>query len=201
MTVKSRKRSGSITLTSLMAAGAAVSITACDTGVPSSAAQWGDAPAATSEKIDAQTFTSLTDCAASGAYTAEQCDTAYKQAQLASAENAPKFGDQASCEERYGVDQCVPRSGQGGNWFSPFVTGFIISNALNNMGGGYRGAPMYRDRDDQYYSGSGGRIQRDYLTGKARVPADAYEAPARVQSRSAVVSRRGFGGGGRSYGG
>jgi uncharacterized protein YgiB involved in biofilm formation len=198
------KRSRSLTLTTLMA-GAAVSITACDNAP--SATQWGDPPAASSGRaVEARTFTSLDECKASGDFTAQQCETTLAQAQKDSAENAPKFNDQQSCEERYGVDQCVPRSSQGGgSFFTPLLTGFIIGQAMNNMGG-YRGAPMYRDRDGTYYGGSGYPLSRDYVTGRTRVRSESFnlpsraEAPTRVQSRSAVISRSGFGGG-RSFGG
>ena len=199
------KRSRSLTLTTLMA-GAAVSITACDNSP--AVTQWGDPPAAESGRaVDGHTFASLDECKASGDFTAQQCETTLAQAQKDSAENAPKFSDQQSCEERYGVDQCVPRSSQGGgSFFTPLLTGFIIGQALNNMGGGYRGAPMYRDRDGGYYGGGGYPVSRDYLTGRTRVSADSFEAPkagapARVQSRSSIISRGGFGGGSRSFGG
>ncbi|MFD3263568.1 DUF1190 domain-containing protein [Phenylobacterium ferrooxidans] len=199
-----RKRSGAVTLTSLMA-GSAISISACDSAPP--ATQWGDPPAASSGRtVEASSFTSLADCTASGSFTAEQCSTALAQAQKDSAENAPKFGDQKSCEERYGVDQCVPRSSQGGgSFFTPLLTGFIIGQAMNNLGG-YRGAPMYRDRDGGFTGGSGYPVSRDYLTGRTRVNSDSFDAPranapTRVQSRSSIISRGGFGGGSRSYGG
>ncbi len=199
-----RKRSGAVTLTSLMA-GSAISISACDSAPP--ATQWGDPPAASSGRtVEASSFTSLDDCTASGSFTAEQCSTALAQAQKDSAENAPKFGDQKSCEERYGVDQCVPRSNQGGgSFFTPLLTGFIIGQAMNNLGG-YRGAPMYRDRDGGFTGGSGYPVSRDYVTGRTRVNSDSFDAPranapTRVQSRSSIISRGGFGGGSRSYGG
>lgn len=188
-----RKRSGSLVLTGLMA-GSAVSITACDNAPP--AVQWNDAP------VEVQAFANPAECKAAGTYTAEQCDASYAQAEKASAENAPKFSDQKSCEQQYGVDQCVPRSGQGGgSFFTPLLTGFIIGQAMNNLGGGYRGAPMYRDRSGTYYGGSGYPVSRDYVTGRTRVPRDSFDAPTRVQSRSAVISRGGFGGSGRSFGG
>lgn len=197
------KRSRSLTLTTLMA-GAAVSITACDNAP--AVTQWGDPPAAAAGKaVEARTFTSLDECKASGDFTAQQCETTLAQAQKDSAENAPKFNDQQSCEERYGVDQCVPRSGQNGSFFTPLLTGFIIGQALNNMGGGYRGAPMYRDRNGSYYGGNGYPLSRDYVTGRTRVRSESFDAPradapTRVQSRSSVISRGGFGGG-RSFGG
>jgi uncharacterized protein YgiB involved in biofilm formation len=200
-----RLRSSGLALTGLMA-GTAMSISACD-GSPAASTQWGDPPAA-SREVDAKTFASLDECKRSGDMTAEQCDTAYAQAQKDSAQNAPKFGDQQSCEERYGVDQCVPRGSQngGGSFFTPLLTGFIVGQALSNMGGGYRGAPMYRDRDGTYYGGSGQPLSRDYVTGRTRVRSDSFDAPSarapsRVQSRSSVISRGGFGGSGRSFGG
>jgi uncharacterized protein YgiB involved in biofilm formation len=204
-TLHRRKRSSAIVLTGLMA-GTAMTITACDDS--SSVTQWGDPPAAHSGKsVEASTFASLDECKTAGTFTAQQCDAAFTQAQKDSAENAPKFSDQQSCEQRYGVDQCVPRSSQGGgSFFTPLLTGFIIGQALNNMGG-YRGAPMYRDREGTYYGGSGYPLSRDYVTGRTRVRSESFdapsrmEAPTRVQSRSSVISRGGFGGGGRSFGG
>ena len=193
-----RLRSSGLALTGLMA-GTAISISACDDS--GSIAQWGDPPAAARE-VDARTFASLDACKQAEGMTAQQCDAAYAQAQKDSAANAPKFGDQQSCEERYGVDQCVPRNnGGGGSFFTPLLTGFIVGQALSNMGGGYYGAPMYRDRGGAYYGGSGYPLSRDYVTGRTRVRAESFDAPAmhapaRVQSRSAVISRGGFGGGG-----
>ncbi|MBO9557704.1 MAG: DUF1190 domain-containing protein [Caulobacter sp.] len=198
-----RLRSSGLALTGLMA-GTAISVSACDD--PGTATQWGDPPAA-SREVDAKTYANLADCKSSGDMTAEQCDAAYAQAQKDSAANAPKFGDQQSCEERYGVDQCVPRNdNHGGSFFTPLLTGFIVGQALNNMGGRYYGAPMYRDRDGVYYGGGGYPLSRDYVTGRTRVRTDTFSAPemhapTRVQSRSSVISRGGFGGSGRSFGG
>ena len=65
----------------------------------------------------------------------------------------------------------------------------------------------FRDREGRLSNGyGGGYAYRDYRTGKtltnAREHGDvARQAPARVQSRTTVVSRGGFGGGGRAYGG
>ncbi len=184
------KRSKTLVLTSLMA-GAGVSLTACD------GADVGGRP------VDALSYATVAECKASGAVPSATCDSAYTQAQAANGQNAPRFEARAMCEEQHGVGQCEPRN--NGSFFTPLLTGFIIGQALNNIGGGYRGAPMYRDRDG-YYGGAGGRISRDYVTGRSQIGANAFNpnarAPARVQSRSAVVSRGGFGGGGgRGFGG
>ena len=184
------KRSRTIVLTTLMA-GTGISLTACD-GMY------------TGKQVNALSYTSVAECRAAGVIPAAQCDTAYADAQKAGAQTAPRFEDRQTCEEQHGVDQCVPRNANGGSFFTPLLTGFIIGQALNNVGG-YRGAPMYRDREGNYYGGAGGRISRDYVTGRSRVGSEAFNpaarAPARIQSRSSVISRGGFGGGGRGFGG
>jgi uncharacterized protein YgiB involved in biofilm formation len=184
------KRSQSIVLTTLMA-GTGLSLTACD----------GDAP----KQVDAISYTSVAECRSAGAIPADQCETAYAQAQKANDQNAPRFDNRQTCEEQYGVAQCVPRN--NGSFFTPLLTGFIVGQMLNGGGGGWRGAPMYRDRDGYLYGGAGGRISRDYMSGRTQVGSDAFNpaarAPALVQSRSAVISRGGFGGGfgSRGFGG
>lgn len=183
------KRSRTLVLTSLMA-GTGVSLTACDAN---------DA----GPPVDATSYASVAECRAAGDVPAAQCDTAYAQAQAANAENAPRFDDRQTCEEQYGAAQCVPRN--NGSFFTPLLTGFIVGQALSNFGGGYRGAPMYRDRNGNFFGGGGVPFGRDYVSGRTRIGSNAFDpaarAPTRVQSRSSVVSRGGFGGGGRSFGG
>lgn len=183
------KRSQSIVLTTLMA-GTGLSLSACE------------GPADT--PVDARSYTSVAECRTAGAIPADQCEAAYAQAQKANEQNAPRFEDRRSCEEQFGTAQCTPHN--NGSFFTPLLTGFIVGQMLGG-GGGYRGAPMYRDRDGYYYGGGGSRISRDYVTGRTQVGSSAFNpaarAPARVQSRSAVISRGGFGGGfgGGGFGG
>lgn len=198
-----RKRSRSITITGLMAS-AALSIGGCEAPAPQ--ARWDSK---STGEVDVATFANPAECTTSGKFTAEECNTAYRDALSESDAKAPQFADQQSCEERYGVAQCVPRSEAGGGTsFMPLLAGFMIGQALSGGGYGYRGAPLYRDRDQYadgggggYVTGSGNRVQQDYVNGRTRVRADSFDAPVRAQSRSAVISRSGFGGGGRSYGG
>lgn len=185
------KRSQSVVLTTLMA-GTGLSLTACD----------GEA----AKPVDALSYTSVAECRTAGKIPADQCEAAYAQAQKANDQNAPRYDNRQTCEEQYGVAQCVPRN--NGSFFTPLLTGFVVGQLLGGGGGGgWRGAPMYRDRDGNYYGGAGGRISRDYLSGRTQVGANAFNpaarAPARVQSRSSVISRGGFGGGfgGRGFGG
>ncbi|WP_411286361.1 DUF1190 domain-containing protein [Phenylobacterium sp.] len=188
------KRSKSVVLTSIMASGG-LTLAACDaTPLGAASSTWLNPPAAVAtQKPEGRSYASLDACRAANEAPDDQCATALAEAEA----QAPKFSDQQSCEERYGVDQCVPRNQGGGSFFTPLLTGFLVGQALNNFGGrGYYGN-RFDNRDGGYY-GSGGRGGRDYVTGRS----DRYEAPARAQSRSSVISRGGFGGGGgRGYGG
>lgn len=201
------KRSPSLRITTLMAT-VGVALTACENHAPQSP-QWGDG-SNSGKPIAAVNYTSVAECKAKGVIPADQCQTAFAQAQKANDLNAPRFNDSGSCEERFGVGQCVPRHNEGGSFFSPMLTGFLIGHALSNLGGGgyYSGAPMYRDRNGGYFGGSGVPVFRD-SSGRTSLGSEAFNgtasAPARVQSRSAVISRGGFGGGfggeGHGYGG
>ena len=194
-------RSRSLTLTSLMC-GASLTIGACDNTpeVSKAEAQLNKDP------VEAFAYASLDQCKAEDKVSDEECDKGYAAA-LKDDANAPKYAEQKTCEDIYGVGQCVPRSSAGqGSFFTPLLTGFIIGRMLDG-GGGYRGTGLYR-RDGGYYTGWGGRVNHDYATGRTSVgrmgldpPAAVRNAPARVQTRSTVVSRGGFGGGGRSYSG
>jgi uncharacterized protein YgiB involved in biofilm formation len=190
-------RSRTLHVTSLMAT-ASFSLAAC--GAPQ-----GQVTASDPDPVLA--YTSLNDCLAANDVTDAECETAHKAADQQAKEGAPRYATQSECEGQWGPDQCRPlnNGSGGGSFFGPLATGFIIGQLMN--GGGYRGGgALYRDRDGSYSNGyGGGYLSRDYRTGRNvanRNDVDvARHAPARAQSRTTVVSRGGFGGGGRSFGG
>lgn len=192
-TLKRMKRSKTLHVTSLMAT-ASFSLAACGS------------PQRVPEPEPALAYTSVADCKAANDVSDTECDTAYAAADQQAQESAPRYATQAECEGEWGPEQCRPLNNSGGgSFFGPLATGFIIGQLLN--GGGYRGGgPLYRDRNNQFSNGyGGGYLTRDYRTGRTianRNDVDvARRAPQRVQSRTATVSRGGFGGGGRGYGG
>ena len=206
------KRSKSVVLTSIMA-GSGLSVAACDDGGAARPnTQFSDPPAATAEaSAPVGQYATLQECKDAGMFTAQYCENGFKAAQAEHAQNAPKFNDRQTCEERYGVDQCVPRqNASGGSFFTPLLTGFIVGQALSNLGGGYGGGygrALYRDRYGGYGLSNGQRFDRYAGYGQPRLGSGAtgssrYSTPTRTQSRSSVISRGGFGGGGgRSFGG
>ncbi|CAN5241896.1 hypothetical protein BH10PSE2_BH10PSE2_00830 [soil metagenome] len=187
-------RSKALHVTSLMAT-ASFSLAAC--GVPQ----------ASPPEEPSLAYTSLADCKAANDITDAECDAGFTNAQVEAAKNSPRYATQQECEGQWGPSQCQPmnHSGGGGSFFTPLLTGFVIGQMMN--GGGYRGGgPLYRDRDGRFQNGYGGYLGRDARTGRAMANGRDYgdiarQAPSRVQSRTTVVSRGGFGGGGRSFGG
>jgi uncharacterized protein YgiB involved in biofilm formation len=193
-TMRRLKRSRALHVTSLMAT-ASFSLAAC--GAPQVAAPAPD---------PALAYTSLAECKAANDITDIECDAAQANAQKIAAETAPRYATQSECEGQWGPDQCR-QNNQGGSFFTPLLTGFVIGQLLN--GGGYRGGgALYRDQAGNLQNGyGGGYLSRDYRTGRQVANSRDYgsdvarQAPSRVQSRTTVVSRGGFGGGGRGYGG
>ena len=194
-TIRRLKRSRTLQVTSLMAT-ASFTLAAC--GAPQ---------VAVPEPEPVLAYTSLEECKAANDISPAECDAADANARAQAEQTAPRYATQSECEGAWGPDQCKPNTQGGGSFFTPLLTGFVIGQMLN--GGGYRGGgALYRDRNGQFQNGyGGGYVTRDYRTGRQIANgrehgADvARQAPSRVQSRTTVVSRGGFGGGGRGYGG
>jgi uncharacterized protein YgiB involved in biofilm formation len=194
-TMRRLKRSRVLHVSSLMAT-ASFTLSACGSS------QRAPAP----EPEPALAYTSLDECRAADVIPDAECDAALSRAQQEAARTAPRYATREECEGQWGPSQCQPNNSGGGSFFTPLLAGFVVGQLLN--GGGYRGGgPLYRDRQDRYSNGyGGGYAYRDYRTGRTltngREHTDvARQAPSRVQSRTTVVSRGGFGGGGRGYGG
>jgi uncharacterized protein YgiB involved in biofilm formation len=188
------KRTRRLTLTTLMAAGG-VSLTACGDNVADNVRIENPG-----KSVDAWAYQSLQECKDKNEVPDDACDKA-QTAALEDEKKGPKYDAQSTCEDVYGPGQCVPRSqagGGGGSFWGPLVTGFIVGQMLD---GGWGGRGMYRDyRDGGFYSTSGGRVWTDYSSGRTRIGSrgfdapDVYNTPTKVQTRTSVVSRGGFGG-------
>lgn len=204
---KKRKRSSAIALHAMMAGAASLNVAACDSSTPG---QWNDANAGRGDQVEAFQYASLEACKTANEIPDTACDTGYAAAQKDDAESGPRYQDRGTCEEVYGDGNCVPRSSQGASsYFGPLLTGFVIGRMLDGGGGYYRGTGLYR-RDQAYgggyATGWGGGFNRDYTSGRTTIarssiepPDSIRQAPPRVQTRTSVVSRGGFGGG-RGYG-
>lgn len=195
------KRSTSLHLTTLMA-GVSLTVTACDQG-------WNDSSAVQHDPVPAVAYRTLDECIKAAEVPADQCRASYQAALKDDATHSPRFDERSTCEDTYGAGNCVPRTNQGGgSFFTPLLAGFVIGQMMN--GGGYRGTSLYR-QDDRYgggwTTGYGGMLGRDYTTGRTTIdrtavdpPSAVRQAPPRMQTRTSVISRGGFGGGSRGFG-
>ena len=203
------KRSRRLVMTTVMASDG-VSLAACGDGAGASAWNAQQTPAVQIEQgqpVNAFTYASVAACKAANEVPDEACDDGAKTALTDQEKTAPRFAERQNCEEIYGAGQCVPKSEAGqGSFFTPLLTGFVIGQMMN---GGFRGGALFRDqRDGGLYTGNGGRVYSDYSTGRARIgsnaidpPAAIKQAPPKIQTRTSVLSRGGFGGRMSSYGG
>jgi len=201
-----RKRSAAAGLT---AAGALAMLGGCD-GTPDQQ-QFGP-------PTEVAAFATVDECVASGSFAKVTCENAAKEASDTDGKAAPRFESRNLCEDQFGSGQCLARSDGGQSFFVPLLTGFMIGRLLN--GSGYRYNGLYRNRaDNRWYTPSGAWLYGGGYGGRGynyQVGSRAVTAPVttqRIQTRSSVVSRGGFGGrvsarssggwggGGRSFGG
>ncbi|WP_031553458.1 DUF1190 domain-containing protein [Parvularcula oceani] len=193
-----------------------------DTGVFARAAcgelvvpEGGEAPPA-----EARDYASVAECQADDYFQDDYCVAKYEEAVALHQDYGPAYSDLSACEADYGAANCgrqpVAQAGGGGGFWTPFLTGYLISSAINDF---TRPQPYYRDPYGGYrtlggYGFRGGR-------GGTYVPASAYRqtqrattgrtnvqkaqagnlraTPQRAQARRTTVARRG-GFGGRSGG-
>lgn len=168
-------------------------------GVSLAACAPGGAPAEedAAEGIDVFVYGTVPECRSKG----EVPDSACERAALVAVDDDAKtarWGDRNGCEALYGWGQCVVHvAADGRTTWGPRVVGFAVGRA---GGGDWSGRGLYRDgRDGGFYTAGGGRMWTDYATGRRRVAARSFGdhttvgAPARVLTRTPVVSRRGFG--------
>ena len=192
-----RMRSAAAGLTAI---GSAAMLSGCDPSPEELSRKQFGAP------TEVAAFNSTAECVASGDYSQQQCDEAQRAASNDDNRAAPRFAEKQLCEDQFGAGSCQARSDGGQSFFSPLLTGFLIGQMMN--GGGYRYGGLYRDpRDNRYYTGSGAWLYNGGYGGRGyryQVGSRAVTQPvttSRIQTRSSVVSRGGFGGRASTRGG
>lgn len=125
------------------------------------------------------------------------CQAEYDKALAAHQNTAPRFYDQKSCEEDFGIGRCSSYSNSGQSFFIPLMAGYMLASVVNSGSnyryGGYGSTyaqPLYRTRSD---FGSNYRTADNYQIssngGKSSIP-QSVSAP---QTRAVTMSRSGFG--------
>lgn len=151
-------------------------------------------------------FTSVDQCVSAG-MDRQVCQAAYQDAMQAHLANAPRFNGMAACEAEYGAGHCATQptsstsSNRGdGNSFMPFLAGYMLSSAINNIGD-YN---SYRRREEEngrsygstpiYLNRSGQTVTTSFGTGGTTTIAPSRQSVKPVNVNTRTVSRQGFGG-------
>ena len=186
--IRITKRSRGVALTTLTATAGTLTLAAC-----------GDDP-----MVEGQVFPTVAECVAAGTPQGE-CQEAYNQALADNQNDAPRFESQPLCEEGFGPGQCQQRNEGGGSFWVPLLAGFVIANAIDDVDFDRKKkrkyAPVYFSRagghGGYYYGGSNYGPMTRSSSGRYGFAPDTLNRPVsapRVQSRSDIASRGGFGG-------
>jgi uncharacterized protein YgiB involved in biofilm formation len=158
------------------------------------------------EEIDTQVFPTLGECRAAvqtGAaeFTAQDCDDAFALALVAHNETAPRYNEQALCEEQHG-GECVAdpaAGGSSGGIFMPLMMGYMMGSLMSNGRAAMSAQPLYRNGAGGYSTPSGA-TNLNNNSGSARLaPSNFRAAPAtsaaQPMTRATARSTGGFGAG------
>jgi uncharacterized protein YgiB involved in biofilm formation len=176
------KRSKKLTLT-LMAAGSSIALGACG-----------------EKRQESEKYASLEECKAANVFSDEQCQTSYNSALTMHEKSSPRYNSRALCEQEFNINRCEQRTNSNGSSFwSPFLAGYLVSNIVDGSRSHYYSSPYYNTRYGRSYTWNGDLIDtRRTSDGRIRHSVDkkavtAKPKPARVMTRTSVISRGGFG--------
>lgn len=82
---------------------------------------------------DAAIYANAQECVRAGVLTADVCEVEFQKAAATHVSAAPKFTEQAACENQYGASQCRPTTHNGSSVFVPAMVGFMVGNYLSNQ--------------------------------------------------------------------
>ncbi len=163
-------------------------------------AAFGLAACQPEQEVEATVFPSVEECKAvadlpENDFTAEECEAGFAEAQAVHAESAPRYEDEAVCEEEHGGECVVEQRSDGTSIFLPLLAGYMIGNMMG--GRGMAAKPLYRTGAGRYATPGGGTILSG-LRGKTNLRASSFAASPNTRTaapltRSAVQSRGGFG--------
>ncbi len=163
--------------------------------------------------VQARAFPDLSSCLdeadeADASFTAQDCEAAFAAAQAAYVEGAPRYEDEALCEEQHG-GECMAEERPGEAVFMPILTGYLLGRALSGNSRPLLSQPLV-SRPGGFATVSGdARLTSN--SGAAEMRASAFRSAPSARlapplSRATVARTGGFGQthtaiGGRGVGG
>jgi uncharacterized protein YgiB involved in biofilm formation len=150
--------------------------------------------------LDGRVYKTEAECIADNYLADESCANVIQTGEQLHTTSGPRYNSMSLCTEQHGTNSCTTASTNGTSFFTPFAVGYFVANAANGslMRSSIR--PIYPERGSRRYYTSGGYYVGSY-DGGWRTYNDAVKTPpkpAKVQTRTSVASRGGFGGRSRS---
>ncbi|MFC3122256.1 DUF1190 domain-containing protein [Agaribacter flavus] len=138
---------------------------------------------------------SVAECTDTTSLTESQCQAAYEQALLDAESTAPRYQYERDCMNEFGSCE------RQGSFFVPFMTGYIVSEIIDEVGDAFERKHRYKHSYPAYlYSGSG-RYRNQIMTSDGYVIGSPGQRSYRVSREvlkpkpkvTRTISRGGFG--------
>ncbi|TKI04900.1 DUF1190 family protein [Martelella alba] len=141
------------------------------------------------------------DCSRANPSMAEQCATAYRNAQQEAEKTAPKYRSRADCVADFGEDQCTRAPAQAGmaaesssgSFWMPLMAGYMMGRLMN---GGYAQQPLFTSRApgspaNGKFVDASGRGYGPVASGRSMAVPKSAMAPK--PATTTTITRGGFG--------
>ncbi|WP_158583839.1 DUF1190 domain-containing protein [Salinibius halmophilus] len=153
---------------------------------------------------EAYLYNSVSECVAEHPDSADICQQAYEEAQLAALDSGPRYANQNLCETEFGAGQCQPQA--GGSFWTPFVAGYLVGEIIDEVGdyaeyklkkrsGYYSSTPVFLSTKSgrPAYYGMNEQKLGNFGDKTVRASSSAYQRQAPKVRTASTVSRGGFG--------
>lgn len=149
------------------------------------------------EEVNARSFRDAQACVEGGG-SPDVCEAEFRAALQLHEETAPRYEDQALCEQEHGDGNCARSSAQaaGHSSFMPFFMGYMIGRSMSG-GRSLAPTPLYPTSSGTYASANS-QLRTQALGTAATARASAFATPpatlrAAPMTRANVSARGGFG--------
>ncbi|MET1413311.1 DUF1190 domain-containing protein [Roseibium sp. HPY-6] len=150
--------------------------------------------------VEGRVYKSEAECVADSYVADEVCATALATGADIHKASGPRYASPTLCSEQHGNNVCVSETTNQGTYYTPRPSGYFLAGALTGaltnelLRSNVR--PVYPERGSSRYYTSRGYYVGSYGGGSWRTYNDAVKnppSPARVQTRTSIASRGGFG--------
>lgn len=146
---------------------------------------------------DGYMYTSERNCVARKEFTNPECKRIFSAGWKTHEKSGPQYTNISLCREQHGTSGCYKIKDSNFSRYTPSPSGYFVGLTPQNLSLEDRTRPIYSDKKRRNYYSPGGfyvysgkgntwRTSEKAITTKPR--------PAKVQTRTTIASRKGFGG-------